>query len=285
MRTTLRGIALSVLLSLAAATVGLAHQMPSKHYDCPICHTDFEWWSFHWWDVGAPYLDFDKSGYPIFFMLQCPNCRFEFVAGSQPRSAEEVEIIKEYLYSEEFKQLRAPSPPYWIYAKIESRLGKSDFVLGHLYLYALWSVFPVFKDGWEETCIREALGHFNACNPADDAPLYEKLLPMYYQVELNRRLGNFIEAAEWIEKTEQAINAAPPIENPLTEDELNTFLCSRYETKDWVAKNKPAPHPIPPLGYQFEDDRYLIGILRRFLEQQRIHVAAKNSKRKQYCQW
>lgn len=285
MRRIERYACLAALFAAVFCADAFGRQMPTRTYACPLCGSDA--WGVIAVSSRAHGLTLDllrENGLSLMsYPRRCRECRYEFIVLT-PEPPEQTAMLREYVFSDEYKSIPDWVPRYFFLAKLEQKRRKSDFVVGCHYVYA--SSMPVFRRtgdqfhgmrAFERNCFRLALRHFAAHVPEDDAPLYEKLLPMYFRVELNRRLGNFSGAAECLEKAEQMVDQIPPTGDPLSDGELDRLIFTLREGPIWYGEAEAAPRLIPPAADLVMDDRILPDLLRALLTRQRAHIAARDS--------
>lgn len=281
----MRAFFLAVLIFLSLGGVGGGHQAPTREYACPVCSTRVGGFIGYSCLMNRIDLDFERKDAMLgaSYLRRCPECGY-ISMHETVLSEEQREAFRTYASSGEYNRVKEWSPYFYQYALLEQWRGQSNYLVGHFFLYASWDWFFIHHDNRglvsEADCFREALACFEAHVPNGDAPLHEKLLPPYYRVELNRRLGNFAEAAEWLEKTQEALDEVRLSCSPLSREEIDNLVHNGYMDLGWDGKPETLPRIVPPAYDLVTNDLILCGLLREFLVEQRGHIAARDSGKK-----
>jgi hypothetical protein len=121
---------------------------------------------------------------------QCPKCRaVMFLEKWEPPV---VDTLRPFLATDEFAQVAAKYPSYYVLAVVQERLNAPPFHIGHSYLRASWQCEA--RPGVARHCLgrsHEFLSRAFAAMKADDRQYANSALLLG---ELERRLGRFDEA-------------------------------------------------------------------------------------------
>lgn len=173
--------------------------------------------------IGAPPL-----------MAQCPTDHFVVYQDKKHFKQGEIEKIKTYIHSKEYKDLVAQgNTTYYLTAKIQAHLGKDRLDVAFTYLQATWQV-----ENDKEKYLKystDAMNEFNAYLKDHHKKNRDWMLSQSLVGEILRRQGKFKQAHEHFEKIKQI--------KEITDDEvINRIIDLQLKL---IAKSDSTSHEVP----------------------------------------
>jgi uncharacterized protein (DUF2225 family) len=184
---------LCILISFAVVQPASTHTEPESDITCPLCHTSFKAIIEYSSSRHGMRLDLKPIG-PIpapWAIPKCPKCGF-IVYKQEWEEGEQLKV-KQFVDSQEYKQLLADNSTYFILAKIYENVGMDTLEIAHTYLKASWQVeHDMVKCA---KYLEESLKKFEAFLAANKGKNNEWIKSELVAGEIERRLGKFDAAA------------------------------------------------------------------------------------------
>lgn len=212
----MRARILGSLVALSFYSLSLLHAVPAAaltfvevDYTCPITGEKFTAPTMASGTSFGSRLDFRKVG-PIaspWPMVTCPSNGFPLF--QEEFKTEQIETLKAFAATPEYKALVASHPVYYLVARLQRLLGYATEDIAFSLLYASWQA---------EANEQKALGYLEEALPLFQEVL-EKQPPVdvrnvaslrFLTVELHRRLGRFEQAAALLEKYRAELEPVVP---------------------------------------------------------------------------
>jgi hypothetical protein len=234
-----------ILFILSLNGFAAAHTGGMVSYTCPLDNNTFEQFTDFSGTSFDSRLDFKKTG-PIadpWAVPRCTKCGFILYKKSDEFTAEEIADLKKYIFSGEYKKLKDDNSTYYCLGKIMEYLKRNDKALAWIYLQASWQVESGDMKKYREYVLL-SLSYFNKVSQVNIPPekfiksqgLRDNIGSWYMCIELNRRLGNFVKADEYMRS----------FPGDLLDDEKWIMEFTGYE-KELIAAKDDKPYGINEL--------------------------------------
>ncbi len=229
-----------IIFLVSSLEAGFTHTRAMVSFTCPIDDHTFQQYTDRSGSSFDKRLDFKKLG-PIvdpWSLPKCPKCGF--IAYKDEFTPEELVHLKKYIYSDVYKNLKDDSSTYFCLANILKYLKKDNNTIAWTYLRASWQVEMKSKEKYKEY-VSSVLSSFDTVSkeiiPLDkfdkEAGVRNHIGAQYMCIELNRRLGNF-------QKAEQYIKSFP---KELHNDEKWIMVLVQYQ-EQLISEKDDKPHKI-----------------------------------------
>lgn len=195
---------------------------------CPVCQADVRVDMSGSWPTEAMHRDL-PGFYSLARIYPCPECRFVgepmVYSPMPPNWARHFEnVVRPYVASDEYQDLAAVAPHYWLYARLVAKAVESAgkdggeqagraragniFFSGFLYASASYQAegiaFPDLEyaknPDYAVLAMRECVRCFEAVADWPGLDARQRLMGCYMLADFNRRLGRMEEAAANLEK-------------------------------------------------------------------------------------
>lgn len=163
----------------------------------------------------------------------CPKCGFVDIHENEKYPADELKILREFVLSDEFKQLVKTDASYFRLAKIYERLKKPKSQIAYGYLQATWQVEHE-KGKRPQVYLQACLDAYVKVISDEKAEADQRQIASFLKGELLRRLGKFEDAKKHLEAIEK-LDASK-------KDPYPTMIALELEL---ISKKDNKPHEIP----------------------------------------